>query len=92
MGGLKEISGEKLQALRNYLKVLVKHFPFGRNGKALLQQISEIAGSSDPVHGGDIAKLVKENEKDDKQVFSTPQKWLGKFVLYANRRKICYPT
>ncbi|KAL1516670.1 hypothetical protein ABEB36_000552 [Hypothenemus hampei] len=77
VGSSKEITGEKLQALRKYLQVLEKYFPFGANGKALLRQLSQLAESSDLVEGARIAKLMQEAEKETSQVFSTPPKWLG---------------
>ncbi|CAG9761782.1 unnamed protein product [Ceutorhynchus assimilis] len=77
VGGTKEISGEKLKALRKYLQVLLGYFPFNQNGKNLLQEILTYANSEETIQGATIGKLVKEAEKVEKQVFSTPQKWLG---------------
>ncbi|XP_066254593.1 sulfhydryl oxidase 2-like [Euwallacea similis] len=77
VGGLKEITGEKLQALRTYVQVLAKYFPFGINGKALLQEISALVEASDPVEGNKIGTLVRNAENESRQVFSTPQKWLA---------------
>lgn len=80
MGSSKEISGEKLTALRNYLAVLADYFPFGLNGKKLLKQINSMAQNSQVLQGNEIGKLFKEAEAESRQVFSTPQKWLGKYI------------
>lgn len=77
VGLTKEITGEKLQALRNYVALLVKYFAFGENGKILLQKIKTYVDSNDPVNGAEISKMMKEAEKPDSKIFSSPRQWLS---------------
>ncbi|CAH1965940.1 unnamed protein product [Acanthoscelides obtectus] len=77
IGVQKEIKGKRLEALRLYLDVLEKYFPFGDNGKSLMKEIKELAYKSDNVNGLDIRKKVLEAGKSEKKVFSTPQRWVG---------------
>ncbi|XP_030765654.1 sulfhydryl oxidase 2-like [Sitophilus oryzae] len=77
IGGSKEISGEKLEALKKYISVLAKYFPFGRNGKAFLNQIDNYVNSSPTVYGSEFSKLVDSAENENSLVFSSPKHWLG---------------
>lgn len=77
VGLRREISGENLQALRNYVALLVKYFPFGHNGKIFLQKIKTYVDSNDPVNGAEISKMMKEAEKPDQKIFSSPRQWLA---------------
>ncbi|KAF2898283.1 hypothetical protein ILUMI_07894 [Ignelater luminosus] len=75
---VKSISGEKLEALTKYLKVLVKYFPFGSQGQQFLTQIKDkVAAVGDSVSGADIAQWVSKAEEDGRQVFSSPPQWLA---------------
>ncbi|VEN37277.1 unnamed protein product [Callosobruchus maculatus] len=60
IGANKEIRGEQLQALRLYVDVLDKYFPFGSEGKVLLKEIKELVHNSDPVNGLEIRKKIIE--------------------------------
>ncbi|XP_019870515.2 sulfhydryl oxidase 1-like isoform X1 [Aethina tumida] len=73
----KEITGYKLAALRNYLSVLIKYFPFGKYGQAFLMDLKYYVDGRDMVRGKDIFDKVKAAEKLDSQVFSTPEGWIG---------------
>nr|CAI5834797.1 unnamed protein product [Callosobruchus analis] len=77
IGANKEIKGEQLKALRLYVDVLDKYFPFGSKGKELLKEIKELVHKSDLVNGLDIRKKIIDAGKPEKKVFSTPQKWFG---------------
>ncbi|KAJ8922380.1 hypothetical protein NQ315_004323 [Exocentrus adspersus] len=77
VASVKEITGEKLEALKAYLNVLVKYFPFGMYGQAFLVELKDYVTHSDAVKGADIAKIVKDAEKEERQVFSSPKQWLG---------------
>lgn len=77
VGLRKVITGEKLEALRNYVDVLLHYFPFGENGKILLQKVKDYINSSDTVNGGEISKMIKAAEKPDQKVFSSPRQWLA---------------
>lgn len=73
----KSISGEQLTALRAYLKVLSKYFPFGQNGKRFLEQLTAIALSKNTVDGSEFAEKLDKAEQEDQKVFSSPKQWLG---------------
>lgn len=74
---VKSISGEKLNALKAYLQVLSKYFPFGRNGKRFLEQLVSIASSSTTIDGFEIAQKLDKAEQEDQKIFSSPKQWLG---------------
>lgn len=74
---VREITGEKLNALKAYLSVLIKYFPFGKFGQSFLLDLNEYVSSSTPVNGADIGKMVRDAENEDRQVFSSPQQWLA---------------
>lgn len=76
IGSVREITDEKLDALRKYLDVLAKYFPFGKNGQVFLRELRNTAFSKALVHGSDITNAVEEAETS-KRVFSSPQRWLG---------------
>lgn len=77
IGLRKEITGEQLQALRNYFDILEKYFPLGLNGKEFLNKIHNLVKSTDPVNGVEISQLTKQAEKLDQKVFSSPREWLA---------------
>lgn len=77
VSALKSISGERLDALRAYLNVLKKYFPFGRNGKRFLSDLHQIAIASDTVDGSELAKKLDVAEQEEQKVFSSPKQWLG---------------
>lgn len=74
---VKEITKEKLTALKIYLNVLSKYFPFGRNGRIFLQDLKDFVWYKTTVKGDDIAKILMNAEKEDQLVFSSPHHWLG---------------
>ncbi|XP_044746119.1 sulfhydryl oxidase 1-like isoform X2 [Coccinella septempunctata] len=73
----KIIEGDKLQALRSYVQVLVKYFPISKSGHHFLYDLSLLVTNSDSVKGTDISSLVKESEKEGKFIWSSPKQWLG---------------
>lgn len=77
VASIKEITGEKLEALKAYVKILVKYFPFGKFGQAFLVELKDYISNEETVKGADIGKMVKDAEKEDQQVFSSPQQWLA---------------
>ncbi|CAH1966731.1 unnamed protein product [Acanthoscelides obtectus] len=77
VGAKKEITGEQLDALRLYIDILEKYFPFGNNGKALLKEIKAVVHENDPVIGLEVRKKVLDAGKPEKKVFSTSKKWIG---------------
>uniref|UniRef100_A0A6P7HBE4 Sulfhydryl oxidase n=1 Tax=Diabrotica virgifera virgifera TaxID=50390 RepID=A0A6P7HBE4_DIAVI len=78
VGLVKEITDERLQALKNYINVLYKYFPFGRNGKLFLHDLKEFVWYKTAVKGSDIANFLKHAEMENQLVFSSPLgQWLG---------------
>lgn len=77
VAGIKEISGDKLIALRSYLDALAKYFPFGKYGKLFLTELRDFAKNRITVFGDDIADMVENAEKDERQVFSSKPDWLA---------------
>lgn len=74
---MKEITGEKLQALRSYLNVLEKYFPFGKFGHLFLVELRDYVLSHNTVSGNIIAKVVRDAEREERQVFSSTENWLA---------------
>lgn len=77
VGGSKHISGEQLEALKKYLHILRKYFPFGRAGKVFLNDVNSYVNSNSVVSGSQIAQMVTQAEREESNIFSTPKKWLG---------------
>lgn len=74
----KIIEGEKLEALKKYLDVIVKYFPTGRKGKNFLEDLmTEINSYGASVKGEDIANFIRPSDNEDEGIFSSPQQWLG---------------
>ncbi|GLV42737.1 Quiescin sulfhydryl oxidase 1 [Carabus blaptoides fortunei] len=74
----KRIDGEKLDALKMYLNVIVKYFPTGRKGKNFLEDLlTEINSHGASVMGVDIANFIRPSDNEDEGIFSSPQQWLG---------------
>nr|XP_023027349.1 sulfhydryl oxidase 2 [Leptinotarsa decemlineata] len=77
VGNSKEITGEKLKALSDYMNILERHFPFGKYGQLFLKEIKNHISQKTFIHGSEIRKMVEDAEREERQVFSTPQKWLA---------------
>ncbi|KAJ8929359.1 hypothetical protein NQ314_017963 [Rhamnusium bicolor] len=77
IASVKEITGEKLEALKAYLNILVKYFPFGKYGQSFLVELRDYVSSEAVVKGTEIGKMLQDAEKEDRQVFSSPQQWLA---------------
>lgn len=69
----REIAGEKLLALRNYLNVILKYFPLGPKAQTLLRQVKDHVNQAEVVQGADIARFLQ----NDDDAFSSPQNWLA---------------
>lgn len=76
VGSVKDITDEKLDALRAYLTVLAKYFPFGKKGQVFLQELRDLANSKPLIHGSEVVDAVK-NAENSHIVFSSPQQWLA---------------
>nr|XP_023030357.1 sulfhydryl oxidase 2-like [Leptinotarsa decemlineata] len=77
VGRVKEVTLEKLEALKKYISILEKYFPFGENGKKLLSKIKSDVFSNETVKGTSISKLVKDAEHPSQRVFSSSKQWLA---------------
>ncbi|KAK5642763.1 hypothetical protein RI129_008930 [Pyrocoelia pectoralis] len=78
VGSVKSISGERLNALIDYVSLLSKYFPFGIAGKEFLSNLKEkIVEAGDVLQGSDVSKWLREVEPEDRGVFSSPPQWLG---------------
>lgn len=89
VGSVKELSGEKLKALQDYLSILVKYFPFGKYGHAFLNDLKSAVSNTESLKGEIIANMVVDAEKEERQVFSSPPQWLGCISSAPNKRR--YP-
>lgn len=76
VGNTKTISGEKRDALLNYLTVLSKHFPFPAHGKKFLNELNYLVETTDSLDGTQIKDAVT-NAENNLQVFSSAPHWLG---------------
>lgn len=74
---VKLIKGEKLEALRAYLRVLKKYFPFSQNGHLFLSELLMAVSDVDEIEGVTLAAIVNRAELDDSKVFSSPSQWLA---------------
>ncbi|XP_056636385.1 sulfhydryl oxidase 2-like [Diorhabda sublineata] len=77
IGNRKEIKGEQLEALKKYINVLEKYFPFGDKGKSLLRHLKEYINSSTIIDGHHIFHHIKDADMPGQNVFSGPEQWLG---------------
>lgn len=77
VANIKTISGEKRNALLDYLSVLIKFFPLSQNGRTFLMQLENIIKSSDNVKGSDISSLMQIAENENQRIYSSPQQWLA---------------
>nr|CAH7763341.1 unnamed protein product [Callosobruchus chinensis] len=79
--GFKEIAGERLDALKAYLDVLVKYFPFGKYGHMFLIELRDFVSSKKHVRGEDISALVHDATVNAAE--SSPSNSDPKMVLTA---------
>uniref|UniRef100_A0A1B6DEV1 Sulfhydryl oxidase n=1 Tax=Clastoptera arizonana TaxID=38151 RepID=A0A1B6DEV1_9HEMI len=74
----KNISGEMLTALKNYLQVLIKYFPIGKKGTTLFRRLlTGTVGNNSKVEGKMFKKDVNAIESELYPVFLPNQSWLG---------------
>jgi len=73
----KLIDGEKMEAVRKYLRVLAAYFPLRRNN-AYLDVIRDIVESKNHITGEEFSQLVKTTEEEISPVYSgSPRQWIG---------------
>ncbi|XP_046605962.1 sulfhydryl oxidase 2 [Neodiprion virginianus] len=74
---VKVIEGDKIQALKAYLNVLAKYFPFGRNGILFLDRLRELVDQRERLTGKEFRQIVKSTEEEISPIYSGPQGWIG---------------
>lgn len=77
VAAVKVISGPMLTALKAYLNILVRYFPFGKYGQLFLIELRDFVANAKAVKGSEIFEMVKEAEREERQVFSSPPHWLA---------------
>ncbi|XP_067009064.2 sulfhydryl oxidase 1 isoform X2 [Anabrus simplex] len=73
----KLITGDALQALKNYLNVLAKYFPFGETGVKFLKKLHEKVEDIFEIKGEQFYKYVEQFESELKPVFMSTDGWIG---------------
>lgn len=73
----RNISGEHLTALNNYMSVLIKYFPFGRQGVEFLKKIKEEALDNRREVSGKSFRQTVMNLEDQFKPFLQSQGWVG---------------
>jgi len=73
----RNISGEHLSALKNYVAVLIKYFPFGQQGLKFLTELKKKAlDNKEVVSGKDVRQAFIKLE-DEFKPFLPHQGWVG---------------
>lgn len=72
----KYMEGEKLEALKSYLSVLIAYFPFRRSGE-VLEVINDILEKKDGISGEEFSQLVKSVEEQMSSMYSGPAQWIA---------------
>lgn len=71
------VSGEKLQALLNFLGVLVNIFPFRGNGREYVMELRDTLLTKPQWSGSDIYDLVKQLESKHYPVYTSNLEYIG---------------
>lgn len=75
---LKLITGESLVALKKYLTVIKKYFPFKANGKAFIKELlKNVESSGDQISGKYLSNHISQLEKQFSPVYSSTPNWVG---------------
>lgn len=77
IGSHKVIDGDKLDALKAYLVVLSKYFPFTVDGKNFLESIKNDVLPRDVVYGQNFSTLASNTESFYSSIFLPKQDWMG---------------
>uniref|UniRef100_A0A336K3J4 Sulfhydryl oxidase n=1 Tax=Culicoides sonorensis TaxID=179676 RepID=A0A336K3J4_CULSO len=70
------IEGEKLIALRRFLTVVQRYFPFNDNGKRFIDDLRSYVLNEERINGSDFDAKVPEIEKLYSPIFSS-NRWVG---------------
>ncbi|XP_058053622.1 sulfhydryl oxidase 1 [Anopheles bellator] len=78
IGRFKTIEGERLVAMRNFLDVLVRHFPFNDNGRRFLTELRQyvLNAGEKKLDGEAFVERAKALEKERSPVFASNH-WIG---------------
>uniref|UniRef100_A0A182XYW9 Sulfhydryl oxidase n=1 Tax=Anopheles stephensi TaxID=30069 RepID=A0A182XYW9_ANOST len=78
IGRYKTIESDRLVALRNFLNVLVRYFPFNDNGRRFLTELRQyvLNAGEERLDGEAFVARVKSLETERKPVFSSNH-WIG---------------
>ncbi|XP_012287341.1 sulfhydryl oxidase 1 [Orussus abietinus] len=82
----KSIHGEKMQALKNYLSVLIKYFPSNYNILPFLDLLLEKLKDLEEVSGREFSRMARLAEEEVKPVFSGVKKWMACVPVGGNSR------
>nr|XP_022907868.1 sulfhydryl oxidase 1-like [Onthophagus taurus] len=74
---VKVIENEKRTALINYLDVIIKYFPLGKNAKQFLNDLKQKIVSTTSIEGKEISNIIKSAETEINPLFSSSENWLG---------------
>lgn len=72
----KHIDGEKFEALKSFLSVLIAYFPF-RHSSEVLEVINDILEKKDSISGEEFSQLVKSVEEQMSSMYSGPARWIA---------------
>lgn len=73
----KTLDGESLQALLNYLKVLINYFPARANLKEYLFELHETLSENTEWNGGDVYEMVKRLETAHAPVYTSNSEYIA---------------
>ncbi|XP_043465984.1 sulfhydryl oxidase 2-like [Leptopilina heterotoma] len=71
------IDGEKMEALKNYLNVLVSYFPKKNNAVLYLLNLKELLENRTSITGESFRQYSTEFEKQHSPVFTGKEEWIG---------------
>lgn len=73
----KNIEGEKLDALKNYVTILSKYFPIATEGRRFLKSVKDYVLQKNNIDGKNFSDFAKHNEEILNDVFLSQQSWIG---------------
>lgn len=89
VAGHEDISGERLTALKQFVAVVARYFPFSSKGREFIAAVQEyVMAKEATISGKEWAEKVKALEKQFEPVFSS-SRWVGCVSLTPAKRR--YP-
>lgn len=81
------ISGERLTALKQFVAVVARYFPFGGNGKKFIHDFQEfVMMKDDSLSGKELEVELKRLEVTHRPIFSS-SRWVGCASLHDTKRR-----